>query len=60
MASGKYKTLKGDIDNVVKAIADALNGLAYTDDALIAKISAEKRYSENARVEVTLYELNDR
>jgi Holliday junction resolvase RusA-like endonuclease len=59
IAAGKYKITKGDIDNVIKAISDALNGVAYTDDARIAKISGEKRYSEDARVEVTLYELND-
>ena len=37
---------KPDIDNVVKAAMDALQGdcMAYTDDKQVATITAEKRY----------------
>ena len=47
-------TVKPDIDNVIKTICDALNGLAYIDDKLIAKLCAEKQYGEIPRAEVEI------
>ena len=52
----EYPTKKPDIDNIIKAIQDALNGLAYKDDALIVRLHTVKLYSEIPRVEVTLIE----
>ena len=41
----------GDIDNMVKAILDANNGLLWVDDAIITDLSARKRYTADlARV----------
>ena len=45
-------TKKPDADNIVKAIQDALNGLAYKDDAYIVHLACQKFYSDNPRVEV--------
>lgn len=45
---------KPDCDNVLKAIADALNGIAYEDDAQIVECEVTKRYSDSPRVEVTI------
>ena len=45
-------TKKPDADNIVKAIQDALNGLAYKDDACIVELACHKYYSDNPRVEV--------
>ena len=50
-------TKKPDIDNILKAILDALNGYAYEDDVQIIKVKAEKKYTENPFVEVAIYEL---
>ncbi len=47
-------TVKPDLDNVVKAILDALNGCAYTDDSAIVSIEAVKDYSDKANVFVML------
>lgn len=33
-----------DLDNVVKFVLDALEGLAYVNDKQISMLSAEKRY----------------
>lgn len=52
----EYPTKKPDLSNIVKGIEDALNGLAYKDDALIVKLGVVKLYSEIPRVEVTLIE----
>ena len=40
-----HHTIKPDIDNLIKAICDSLNGLAYVDDRLITGIIAHKEYS---------------
>ena len=49
-------TKKPDCDNVLKIIADALNGIAYQDDSQIVRASIEKRYSDVPRVEVEVKE----
>lgn len=41
--AGRQDTQKPDVDNVLKAVLDALNGLAYADDALITRELAEKK-----------------
>lgn len=46
--------VKPDIDNVTKCVFDALNGIAYTDDAQIIKVSCEKYYSVAPRLEITI------
>jgi len=48
---------KPDLDNVEKIIMDALNTVAYHDDAQVAKITSEKYYSNEPRVEVTVRRL---
>lgn len=49
--------VKPDIDNVVKAILDAMNDCVYFDDSQVYKVEVEKRYTEKPegfyRVEVT-------
>jgi len=35
-------TWRGDLDNLVKLVSDALNGIAYADDRLIDRIEAER------------------
>ena len=44
--------VKPDADNIGKAIADALNGLAYRDDAQVADLVVQKFYADEPRVEV--------
>ena len=38
---------KPDLDNVLKAAMDALNGVAYPDDARLTAVSATCRYSDD-------------
>lgn len=40
----KY-TKKPDLDNLQKAVLDALNGIAFSDDKIITRIVAEKKYT---------------
>ena len=49
-------TKKPDMDNVVKAIADSLNGIAYRDDTQIVDCQIRKFYGEVPCVVVTIQE----
>lgn len=51
--------VKPDMDNVIKVVCDALNGLAYDDDRQITEITARKYYGEEARVEIEITEETD-
>lgn len=54
-ASGALKpTCKPDMDNIVKAVADALNGVAYRDDSCIVSLSVHKLYGDAERLEIVL------
>ncbi len=48
---------KPDLDNVAKAVLDALNGVVYLDDKQVVRLVAEKRYSFEPRVEVYVHEV---
>jgi Holliday junction resolvase RusA-like endonuclease len=48
-----YHTSRPDLDNVIKAILDGLNGVIFADDAAVAEIVASKKYGEE-RVEVQI------
>lgn len=48
MIEGKIRPkTKPDLDNLMKAVADALNGIAYRDDSQIVECLCKKYYSEN-------------
>jgi len=55
--SAMGKTTKPDLDNIVKSITDALNGLAYKDDAQITSLLAHKVYGEQAKVVIEIEEM---
>ena len=44
-------TLKPDADNIAKLVMDALNGIAYTDDANIVRLSISKHRQQRSTVE---------
>lgn len=48
-------TKKPDIDNIFKAVTDALNGVLYKDDKQIIHSRVEKYYSDEPRVEVEVF-----
>ena len=41
---------KPDIDNVLKIVLDALNGVAYKDDSRVISVSASKIYSHTPKL----------
>lgn len=57
MCKGNIKhTKKPDVDNLVKAVLDALNGVAWEDDSQIVRLSASKEYSAEPYVYLYIHE----
>lgn len=57
MLNGEILPLKKpDNDNVVKAVCDALNGIAYHDDSQVVSIHIVKVYSAMEGIDVTVGE----
>jgi len=50
-------TKKPDLDNLVKAIKDSLNGVAWTDDSLIVHTNSIKYYWEKDEVYIRISSL---
>jgi Holliday junction resolvase RusA-like endonuclease len=49
-------TTKPDIDNVVKAVFDAMNGIVFPDDRAVVSVHAWKQFAANPRVMVEVAE----
>ena len=47
----------GDVDNLFKAVSDALNDLAFKDDSQVVSATIRKFYGEQARAEITIREV---
>ena len=52
-------TKKPDIDNVTKIVLDALNGVAFVDDAQVIEVLASKYFSSEPRVEIRVQEFTE-
>ena len=50
-------TKKPDLDNIAKCVCDALNGVAYNDDAQVCWLKLSKKYSDDPKIEVTVREV---
>lgn len=48
-----------DLDNVIKVVLDALNGIAYADDAQVVRLEARKEYAADGveRLEICVGEV---
>lgn len=47
-------TTKPDVDNVIKAIGDGLNGVVWKDDVQVTDVITRKRYAEKPQVRVQI------
>ncbi len=54
---GYPKFRKPDLDNVIKAVKDALNGVVYQDDTQVVKLKSSWRYDVEPRIEVNINEV---
>ena len=54
----RYPDRKPDLDNLVKSVKDALEGVIYTNDSRIVREVVTKLYGDPPRVEITIGEVN--
>jgi len=52
-----HPMVKPDLDNVAKALLDALNGICYKDDSQIVELEISKHYSDDPMVILELLEI---
>lgn len=52
-------THRPDVDNLTKSVLDALNGLAYKDDAQVCSLHFDKYYGKEAKVIVEIEEVSN-
>lgn len=57
MLNEGFPTKKPDADNILKSIADALNGVIYADDCQIVNATIVKRWSEDPRAEICIKDI---
>lgn len=53
-----FRGARPDVDNYVKAAMDALNGVVWTDDALVASVHAAKVYAEKPGMRISVHPLS--
>lgn len=46
-----YPSVRPDIDNYLKAVLDAMNGIVFKDDGQIITLAASKRYHDNPGID---------
>jgi len=58
MLAGEIRpATKPDLDNVIKAVLDGCNGVAYLDDRQIVELTATAHYAESPGVRVVIEEV---
>jgi Holliday junction resolvase RusA-like endonuclease len=57
LAGTIYPTSKPDLDNSIKSVFDAMNGVVYRDDAQVVTTVTKKRYREAPGLWVTVFQL---
>lgn len=56
--SGKMKYTKNvDVDNLAKAVMDAINGVAYQDDRQVIELGVKKQYGEKDAIHINIKEV---
>lgn len=57
--AARWAVGRTDLDNYVKAVADALNGICYADDRQIVSLIASKRYGSCPHTLVQLWSMGE-
>ena len=56
---GRFQSRKPDADNLLKALQDGMTGIMWVDDCQVARVVAEKRYSDEPRTDVVIQEISE-
>ena len=55
--SAKWHVFKPDSDNLAKGVKDALNGIAYVDDAQVCFLQIRKQYAQSEGILIEIEEI---
>jgi Holliday junction resolvase RusA-like endonuclease len=53
----KHPSVRPDLDNYIKSILDAVQGVLFEDDGQVVQMSARKQYSEEYGIDLKIKEL---
>jgi Holliday junction resolvase RusA-like endonuclease len=59
LAGTVLPTSKPDLDNSIKSVFDAMNGVVYRDDAQVVTTVTKKRYREAPGLWVTVFQIGE-
>ena len=54
----EYPTVKPDLDNYIKSVLDAMNGIILKDDSQIVSIEASKKYTSIEGIAIRIYNVH--
>lgn len=57
--AARWAVARYDLDNLVKGVADGLNGICYADDRQIVSLTASKQYGSYPHTFVQLWSMGD-
>lgn len=49
----------GDLDNIIKALQDGLNGIAWIDDKQVIEIRAKRWHGDPERAEIKIWQVEE-
>lgn len=55
--STDFVTKRPDIDNLMKAVLDGVNGVIFEDDRQVCEVKASKVFDDRSRVDVSVWRL---
>jgi Holliday junction resolvase RusA-like endonuclease len=55
----QFPSVRPDVDNLIKGVKDAANGILWTDDGQVVDLRGRKLYGEPARIELEVYEISE-
>lgn len=53
-SKNKHPMVRPDVDNYVKTVMDALNGVLFDDDSQVVSLSAKKKYSDEEGITIVI------
>jgi Holliday junction resolvase RusA-like endonuclease len=58
-SSPRFPAVRPDVTKLIRAVEDALTGLAWRDDAQVVTQTARKRYGHPERAEILVWQVNE-
>lgn len=57
-SKNEHPTVRPDVDNYVKSVLDAMNGIIISDDSIVTSLEASKKYSSIEGIALRIYPIH--